>query len=95
MKTSLAHSKVLLVAAAIYQMTGCAPLAPTLDETFGNSVTALRNFQIINPAASDNTALTEQDARAANEATGRYYKSFNAPTPPQNVLTIGVSKGAQ
>jgi hypothetical protein len=95
MKTLLAQSKCIIIAAALYQLTGCAPLAPNLDSNFGNSLNALKAYQTINPQASANTANPDLDGRAANEAINRYHKSFSAPAPHQNVFTIGVGSSAQ
>jgi hypothetical protein len=95
MKTLLAQSRFIIIAAALYQLTGCAPVAPNLDNNFGNSLNALKAYQTINPEASANTANPDMDGRAAKEAIDRYYKSFSAPAPHQNVFTIGVGRGAQ
>lgn len=95
MKTLLAHSKIIVIAAALYQAAGCAPVAPRLDSEFGKSLNALKAYQTINPQASENTANPDMDGRAAMESIDRYYKSFAAPVPYQNVFTIGVKSGAQ
>ena len=94
MKTLLNQSKFIIIAAALYQLTGCAPVAPTVDANFGKSVTALRAYQTLNPQASENTANPDMDGRAAKETVDRYYKSFTAPVQHQNVFTIGVGSGA-
>lgn len=89
------HMQFLLVAAALVQATGCAPVAPRVDAEFGKSFTALKALQTLNPDASANTANPEMDGRAAKEAIDRYYKSFAAPAPHQNVFTIGVGSGSR
>lgn len=94
MKTLLAHSKFLLAAAALAQAAGCTPVAPRVDDHFGKSLTALKSYQTANPQASANTANPELDGRPAREAIDRYYKSFAAPVPNQNIFTIGVGSGA-
>jgi len=90
MKTFLDQSKFLLIAAAVYQATGCAPVAPNVDADFGKSLNALKAYQTINPQASANTDNPNMDGRAAKETMDRYYKSFTTPAPHQNVFTIGV-----
>ena len=95
MKTLLAHSKIILLAAAIYQVAGCAPVAPRVDNDFGKSLTALKAYQTINPEASANTDNPGLDGRAAKDAMTSYYKSFTAPMPNQNVFNIGLGSGSR
>jgi hypothetical protein len=95
MTTLLAQSKFFTIAAALSLSAGCAPVAPRLDSDFGKSLNALKTYQTINPHASANTANPDMDGRAAKEAIDRYYKSFTAPAPHQNVFTIGVGSGAR
>ena len=95
MNTLMAHSKFILVAAVLYQTAGCAPLAPRLDDAFGQSLNALKTSQTLNPQASANTENPTIDGRAAAEAMNRYKKSFAAPAPQQNVFTIGVGSGTR
>jgi hypothetical protein len=92
MKTLLAQSNIIIVAVALTQLAGCAPLTPNLDGAFGRSVESLRVYQTINPTAA-NTANPGLDGPAAKEVIERYYKSYSAPTPHQNVFTIGVGGG--
>jgi hypothetical protein len=95
MKTILAPAKFLLVAAALYQTAGCAPVAPVVDSSFGKSLNALKAYQIMYPDASATTAIPTLDGRAAKESMDRYYKSFTTPAPAQNVFTIGVGSGSR
>lgn len=95
MKTLLTYSKIILTAAALYQVAACTPLTPKLDSEFGKSLNALKAYQTINPQASENAANPDLDGRAAMEAIDRYYKSFAAPMPYQNVFTIGVGTGGK
>lgn len=95
MKTFLTHSKIVIIAAALYQAAGCAPVAPKLDDDFGKSLNALKAYQTINPQASENTANPDMDGRAAKDAVDSYHKSFAAPVPHQNIFTIGVGSGTR
>lgn len=90
MKTLLAQSHILIVAVALTHLVGCTPLSPNLDNSFGNSLTALKASQTINPTASANKANPKLDGPAAKEVVDRYQKSYTAPAPHQNVFTIGV-----
>lgn len=95
MKNLPTQSSLFILAAAMIQMSGCAPLTPNLDDSFGDSLRTLMFYQTINPSASMNTASPQLDGRAAMEVTDRYYKSYSAPAPQQNVFTIGVGGGTQ
>lgn len=72
--------------------TGCAPLPTALDDSFGASLGALKAHQIINHNASSRSDQPAMDGRAAQDAIDLYQKSYSAPTPHQNVFTIGVSQ---
>lgn len=91
MKKLPAH---FLIPAAVI-LAACAPVSPNLDKSFGSSLAAIKSAQTLNPAASENTANPMMDGRAAKETHDRYVKSYAAPTPHQNVFTIGVASGSQ
>jgi len=93
MKKLLAH--FLIPAAAVTYLAACAPVSPNLDKDFGSSLAAIKAAQTLNPAASANTANPTMDGVAAKETHDRYVKSYAAPTPHQNVFTIGVGSGSQ
>lgn len=95
MKPFLVQSKFVFIAAALYQVMGCAPVAPKVDSDFGKSLNALKSYQTINPQGAANDANPRIDGVAAKEAIDRYHKSFSAPVPHQNVFTIGVGSGAR
>ena len=74
---------------------GCMTSTPQWDANFGNSVTQLRAMQTANPDASLNQdPVAGIDGPAADSAMQNYGKSFDAPTPPTNVFTIGVGAGS-
>lgn len=75
-------------------LAGCTPLTPNLDSQFGNALGTLKRNQIVDPEASASTDNPAQDGRAVAEATSRYVKSFNAPTPHQGAM-IGATGGAR
>jgi len=86
--------RVTLCVGACAALGGCLTSTPTWDKNFGSAVTQLREMQVLNPDASDNTdAVAGVDGRTAEAAQATYYKSFTAPTPPTNVFTIGVGAG--
>lgn len=90
MTTSFKPSAFLACAVVVF--TGCAPMPTALDDNFGSSLGALKSHQIINHHAASRTDGPAMDGRAAQDAIGLYQKSFSAPTPHQNVFTIGVSQ---
>lgn len=75
-------------------LAGCTSLTPNLDGQFGNALSTLKRSQIVDPDASASPDNPAQDGRAAAEATSRYVKSFNAPTPHQGAL-VGGTGGAR
>lgn len=86
------HTRSIALAAGLAAIAGCTPLTPNLDRHFGDALGTLKRSQIIDPAASANTANPAQDGKSAVEATARYVKSYTAPTPHQSVLTTGSAR---
>ena len=86
--------RCLLCAAAIGSLAGCAATTtPVLDSHFGEAVTLLKQQQILYPDAASNTnSVLGLDGRSAISGYKLYQKSFSAPEPLPDVLTIGVSK---
>jgi hypothetical protein len=65
------------------------------DQTFGNAVRAAQAQQTLNPEASRNSAAPQgMDGPAAKATIDRYQKSFETPSAPVNVYTIGVGSGS-
>lgn len=97
--TSAKHTvrTITLAAAtmAVTVLTGCTPLSPVVDSQFGNALNTLKTQQTFDVTAAVRNDSPLQDGKAAAEATSRYVKSFNAPTPHQNVFTIGVGGGTR
>ena len=94
MKTTHKQFRMLTVAIACL-LSGCAPMSPNLDDSFGASLNALKAHQIIDAGASARSDGPLMDGQAAKDAIGLYQKSFSAPTPHQNVFTIGVGGASQ
>jgi hypothetical protein len=95
MKNSFTPSAILAAGAALTVaalFAGCTPMPTALDKSFGSSLNTLKAHQIIDHHASARTDHPAMDGRAAQDAIGLYQKSFSAPTPHQNVFTIGVSQ---
>lgn len=88
MKFTTTQTAVLSAFAAMIAL-GCTPMSPHLDSTFGISMQTLRALQTANPDASANTANPSLDGTAAQEAIGRYNKSYNTPAP-QDGAGIGM-----
>jgi type IV pilus biogenesis protein CpaD/CtpE len=64
--------------------------ATMTDKTFGNSVREARIRQTIDlNAGSKHAATVGTDAKSADAAMQRYYKSFKEPEPTFKVLGIG------
>jgi hypothetical protein len=86
--------RAALCIAVCAALGGCLSSTPHWDKTFGNSVTQIRDMQVLNPNAGDNTdPVAGIDGKAAVAAQTQYDKSFTAPPPSVNVFTIGVSPG--
>ncbi len=86
------------LAGLVLAISACAPITPSFDQHFGQSVPALRAQQVANPQAgleNQERTVTGMDGRAAREAVDRYYKSFREPPPPSNTFNIGVGAGQQ
>ncbi|MGK5009080.1 pilus assembly protein [Janthinobacterium sp. MDB2-8] len=84
----------LLCAAVIGALAGCAATTtPVLDSHFGESVTLLKQQQILYPDAANNrNPVLGLDGKTAVSGYKLYQKSYSAPDPIPDVLTIGVSK---
>jgi hypothetical protein len=80
----------LLLATAL---AGCAPTTPHLDRSFGHSLRATNEAQVLNPenVRNPNPALG-LGGREAHAAQQRYLNSFEAPTSAQTVLGKGAGK---
>jgi hypothetical protein len=86
--------RIALCIGACAALGGCLTSTPNWDRNFGYSVTQIREMQILNPDASDNTnPVAGVDGRTAESIQNTYNKAFTAPTPPTNVFTIGVGSG--
>jgi hypothetical protein len=84
-------STLCAVSAALFMATGCVSRTPYLDSHFGESVNLLKAQQTLNPQAALNTnPVTGMDGRAASSAYDQYQKSYKAPEPLSNSLTIGI-----
>lgn len=80
-------------AAAALLVSGCVPLTPNLDSSFGDSVRLAQARQTLNPDASRNTSVMRRmEGVAAKHALDRYHDSFKQP-PPTNIFTINVGGG--
>lgn len=72
-------------------MLGCADQPTAVDREFGKSMHSTQQAQSIHQrnAAPVYPPLVS-DAVSGKAAIERYYKSFESPPPPGNVLNIGV-----
>ena len=94
MKPIAMISRTLPALAAILAIAGCTAPSPNLDRGFGLSLNELKAQQVIDPVPRQEEG-PQLDGVAAREAITRYQKSFAAPTPHQNVFTIGVNTAGQ
>ena len=74
--------------ACVLSLAGCASTTPHYDERFGEAVRHNRQAQVINPAATPDSA-GGLDAQTARAALQRYRDSFRAPPPVINVINLG------
>lgn len=88
---------VMLLAATIGLLTGCAATTPAVDSRFGESLTTLKARQTRDPAASVTNAGKSADGMPAPAATNgmeRYYKSFSAPAAPMTIINVDPQAGS-
>lgn len=86
----------LALAAAIAALTGCATsTTPQLDTRFGESVTAVRNKQTLNPGTPAGDTAQGIGGKPAVHAQERYQDSFKTPPRTFEVLGIGGSLTSQ
>ena len=78
-------------AALLLALAGCASNTPLLDRQFGAAVSLMTAQQTLNPrAALNRDAVLGIDAQAAKSGYDEYQKTYRAPVPQPNALTIGV-----
>lgn len=87
---AISSRAALLVCTAA--LAGCASNAPTLDSQFGQAAVAVRQAQIIAPAAPAVLAVNGIDGKAGKSAYDNYLKSFKDPQPQTGALAIGVGR---
>lgn len=94
MRTFRIHTVGLAALATATLLCACTAPSPRVDAHFGESVTAAKVAESIDPTGQRaNQSTAGIDGEAASAALRRYYKSFVTPPPPGNVFTIGVSSG--
>ncbi|MCB1908231.1 MAG: hypothetical protein KDH15_12755 [Rhodocyclaceae bacterium] len=85
--------KTCMLAVALVPLLGaCASSTGRLDSRFGESVATLQAQQTADPAAplrNRDRMVTGFEAKTASAAVDRYYKSFEKPQKPVNILNIG------
>ena len=90
--TTIKLTLASLIGAAL--IGGCAAETPRLDEHFGEAVNMAKAKQVLDPDASLNRdPVAGIDGQAASGTLDRYHRSYERPTPPANVFTIGVGSG--
>ncbi|BFG76373.1 hypothetical protein PTKU46_44060 [Paraburkholderia terrae] len=91
MKTIQTLIRASLCAAASLTLAGCLTSTPHWDETFGSSVSQLKEMQTLNPNAGMNTdPVAGVDGSTAHSIQKNYAKSFTTPPPPINVFAVGL-----
>ena len=87
--------RAALCAGLSVALAGCLTSTPHWDATFGDSVNQIKEMQTLNPQATATTdPVAGIDGNAAAAAQKSYAKSFTAPPPPANSLTIGVGSSS-
>ncbi|MYN03070.1 hypothetical protein GTP41_13250 [Pseudoduganella sp. DS3] len=90
----MSHSFLRAAGTALLPLTlaACAVPAPHADKVLGQSLTDMKNAQVINPAADRNMATASgMPAATAKLGYDQYIKSFKAPEKT-NGFTIGLGK---
>jgi hypothetical protein len=72
----------------ILALCACVPTTPQWDQRFGESVSQIRNQQILDPQAGGDAPVNGVDGAAARESIGRYRNSFRELPPASSPLTI-------
>ena len=81
----------LLLTSLVGALAGCADQPTAVDRNFGQSLRRIQVEQSIHPHdAPPAYPPLVSDAVSGKAAVERYYKSFETPPPPGNVLNIGV-----
>jgi hypothetical protein len=76
-------------------MMGCAEQPTAVDRDFGKSVQRTQEAQSLHPHnVPPAYPPLVSDAVSGKAAIDRYYKSYETPPPPVNVLNIGVGTPA-
>ena len=90
-KHSIKRAMTVLALGAL--MGACASPAPHWDTSFGSSVRASRDAQVINPgAALSAPAVIGTDGRTARAAHTAYEVSFSAPKAAEPAMISGSKK---
>jgi hypothetical protein len=85
-----------MAAVAMAALAGCATsTTPQLDAKFGESVTAVRDKQTLNPGAPSGDPAQGIGGKPAVHAQERYQDSFKTPPRTFEVLGIGGSLTSQ
>ncbi len=81
----------LSVCTVVCMMLGCAEQPTAVDRNFGQSIQRTLDAQAIHPRdVPPSYPPLASDAVSGKAAIERYYKSYESPPPPGNVLNIGV-----
>ncbi|MFM2239307.1 MAG: hypothetical protein RJA69_681 [Pseudomonadota bacterium] len=81
----------LAACTSVCLMLGCAELPTAVDRNFGKSFQRTLDAQAIHPRDIPPAyPPLVSDAVSGKAAIERYYKSYESPPPPGNVLNIGV-----
>ena len=86
-----AHFARWICCAGVWWLVGCAEQPTAVDRNFGQAVQHAQDAQAIHPRNMPPAyPPLVTDAVSGKAAMERYYKSYEAPPPPGNVLNIGV-----
>ncbi|MES2299563.1 MAG: hypothetical protein V4582_21175 [Pseudomonadota bacterium] len=85
-------NKMMIAAASLVALAGCASEQVVSDERAGATVRAALALQYA--PAPRGAPVPGMDGVAAKASIDRYEKAAQAPAPVPNVLTIGVGSGA-
>ena len=89
----LLHPLIIRLTASITLCTvlGCAELPTAVDRNFGQAIQRTQQAQSIHPHNMPPAyPPLVSDAVSGKAAIERYYKSYESPPAPGNVLNIGV-----
>ena len=85
--------KTTLCAAGAAMLLGACATSPYLDSQFGQASRLMQAQQTINPQGLPGNPSAGVDGKVVKSGYDQYQKSFRAPDPLTQTVTIGLGSG--